>query len=120
MGLAVWLFLQKADRTFQPFPTARYGPFHDGQEPLLTLAGQEVRFAEVVVELEQRRATRVCRVVWPRRRWEPRCSLTQGGDGPILFGREARPLCVGRFRRLSRPKGCAAERHCLSARRAWK
>ena len=68
MGLAVWLFLQKADGTFQPFPTARYGRFHDGQEPLPTLVGQEVRFAEVVVELDQRRATRVCRVVWPKHR----------------------------------------------------
>jgi len=77
MGLAVWLFLQKADGTFQPFPTARYGRFHDGQEPLPTLAGQEARFAEVLVELEQRRATRVCRVVWPKHRlnaagqWDP-------------------------------------------------
>ena len=69
MGLAVWLFLQKPNGTFQPFPTARYGRFHDGQEGLLpTLAGQEVRFAEVVVELDQRRATRVCRVVWPKHR----------------------------------------------------
>jgi len=68
MGLTVWLFLQKADGTFQPFPTARYGRFHDGQEPPPTLAGQEVRFAEVVVELDQRHATRVCRLVWPKHR----------------------------------------------------
>ena len=114
MGLAVWLFLQKADRTFQPFPTARYGPFHDGQKPLLTLAGQEVRFAEVVVELEQRRATRACRVVWPRRRWEPRYSLTRGWGRPILFGREAKSGRGGQVYRP--PKGCAAERHCLSTR----
>jgi hypothetical protein len=63
MGLTVWLFLQKASGIFQSFPTARYGRFHDGQEPLPTLAGQEARFAEVVVESDQRRATRVCRVV---------------------------------------------------------
>lgn len=30
--------------------------------------GQAARFAEVVVELEHRRATRVCRVVWPKHR----------------------------------------------------
>lgn len=77
MGLAVWLFLQKPDGAFQAFPTARYGRFHDGQEPLPTLAGQEARFAEVVVELENRRATRVRRVVWPKHRldtsgrWDP-------------------------------------------------
>ena len=68
MALTVWLFLQTADGTFQAFPAARYGRFHDGQEPLPTLDGQEVRFAEVVVELDQRRATRVCRVVWPKHR----------------------------------------------------
>jgi hypothetical protein len=68
MGLTVWLFLQKPDGTFQAFPAARYGRFHDGQEPLPNLAGQEARFAEVVVELDQRRATRVCRVVWPKHR----------------------------------------------------
>jgi len=68
MGLTVWLFLQKVDGTFQAFPAARYGRFHDGQEPLPTLAGQEARFAEVVVELENRRATRVRRVVWPKHR----------------------------------------------------
>ena len=77
MGFTVWLFLHRPDGTFQPFPTARYGRFHDGQEPLPTLAGQEARFAEVLVELEQRRATRVCRVVWPKHRlnaagqWDP-------------------------------------------------
>ena len=68
MGLAVWLFLQKPDGSFQAFPTARYGRFHDGQEPLPTLAGKEARFAEVVVELKDRRPTRVCRVVWPKHR----------------------------------------------------
>ena len=78
MGFTVWLFLQQADGTFQAFSTARYGRFHDGQEPLPMLAGQEVRLAEVVVELDQRRATRVCRVVWPKHRlnaagqWDPR------------------------------------------------
>ena len=77
MGFTVWLFLQQADGSFQAFPTARYGRFHDGQEPLPSLAGHEVRFGEVVVELEQRRATRVCRVVWPKHRlnaagqWDP-------------------------------------------------
>ena len=41
------------------------------------LAGHEVWLAEVVVALEQRRATRVCRVVWPKHRlnaagqWDP-------------------------------------------------
>ena len=80
MGLTVWLFLQKADGTFQPFPTARYGRFHNGQEPLLpTLAGPEARFAEVMVELTQRRPTRVRRVIWPKHRldatgrWDAQC-----------------------------------------------
>ena len=68
MGQTVWVFLRHADGTFQPFPTARYARFHDGQEPLPTLAGQEVQFAEVVVELEQRHAIRVCRVYWPKHR----------------------------------------------------
>ena len=114
MGLTVWLFLQQADGTFQPFPMARSGRFHDGQESLPTLAGQAVRFVEVVVELEQRRATRACRVVWPRRRWEPRYSLTRGWGRPILFGREAKSGRGGQVYRP--PKGCAAERHCLSTR----
>jgi hypothetical protein len=68
MGLAVWLFLRRADGIFQSFPTARYARFHDGREHVPTLAGQEARFAEVVVELAQRRATRVCRVTWPKHR----------------------------------------------------
>jgi hypothetical protein len=68
MGQTVWVFLRHVDGTFQSFPTARYGRFHDGQEPLPTLAGQEARFVEVVVELERRRATRVLRVVWPKHR----------------------------------------------------
>jgi hypothetical protein len=52
MGLINCLFLQQADGTFQSVPTARYGRFHDGQELLPSLAGREVRFSEVVVELD--------------------------------------------------------------------
>src|SRR5512134_3672842 len=100
MGLTVWLFLQKADGTFQPFPTARYGRFHDGQEPLLpALAGPEARFAEVMVELTQRRPTRVRRVIWPKHRldatgrWDAQCrragirDAVESLGGPVGRGR---------------------------------
>lgn len=73
MRTAFRIFVADKAGVIRRFPSSRYGRLHErpSTEILPEFAGEWVRFAELVVELENRRPTRVLRSFYVRMKMDP-------------------------------------------------